>query len=139
MRPYNDGASVFASRCAIIILAKGGGAVSDDIKSDNPFDLAHYAGMQAWKQRGSDTRKLDYMKLLLAELDKRGWSHEAKMALLWFIEGIMHIADEDVWEDGGQMHAAYPLRFAARTRAIDSAKPPARFRRTNGGNSRLVV
>ena len=63
MRPYNDGASVFASRCAIIILAKGGGAVSDDIKSDNPFDLAHYAGMQAWKQRGSDTRKLDYMKL----------------------------------------------------------------------------
>jgi len=75
-------------------------------KSDNPFDLAHYAGMQAWKQRGSDTRKLDYMKLLLAELDRRGWSHEAKMALLWFIEGIMHIADEDVWEDGGQMHAA---------------------------------
>ncbi|HPR90575.1 MAG TPA: hypothetical protein PLD93_03965, partial [Synergistaceae bacterium] len=67
-------------------------------KSDNPFDLAHYAGMQAWKQRGSDTRKLDYMKLLLAELDRRGWSHEAKMALLWFIEGVMHIADEDVWE-----------------------------------------
>ena len=75
-------------------------------KSDNPFDLAHYAGMQAWKHRGSDTRKLDYMKLLLAELDRRGWSHEAKMALLWFIEGVMHIADEDVWEDGGQMHAA---------------------------------
>jgi len=68
-------------------------------KSDNPFDLAHYAGMQAWKQRGSDTRKLDYMKLLLAELDRRGWSHEAKMALLWFIEGVMHIADEDVWEE----------------------------------------
>ena len=60
----------------------------------------------AWKQRGSDTRKLDYMKLLLAELDRRGWSHEAKMALLWFIEGVMHIADEDVWEDGGRMHAA---------------------------------
>ena len=36
-------------------------------KSDNPFDLAHYAGIQAWMQRGSDTRKLDYMKLLLAE------------------------------------------------------------------------
>jgi len=101
MRPYNDGASVFASRCAIIILAKGGGAVSDDIKSDNPFDLAHYAGMQAWKQRGSDTRKLDYMKLLLAELDRRGWSHEAKMALLWFIEGVMHIEDDSAWNDGG--------------------------------------
>jgi hypothetical protein len=35
--------------------------------SDNPFDLAHYVGMQAWKQRGSDIRKLNYMKLLLAE------------------------------------------------------------------------
>ena len=68
-------------------------------KSANPFDLAHFAGMQAWKQRGSDTRKLYYMKLLLAELDKRGWSHEANMALLWFIEGVMHIADEDVWEE----------------------------------------
>ena len=68
--------------------------MSDDIKSDNPFDLAHYAGMQAWKQRGSDTRKLYYMKLLLAELDKRGWSHEEKMALLWFIEGVMHIEDD---------------------------------------------
>jgi hypothetical protein len=75
-------------------------------KSDNPFDLAHYAGMQAWKQRGSDTRKLDYMKLLLAELDKRGWSHEAKMALLWFIEGVMHIEDDSAWNDGGQVHAA---------------------------------
>jgi len=70
-------------------------------KSDNPFDLAHYAGMQAWKQRGSDTRKLDYMKLLLAELDRRGWSHEAKMALLWFIEGVMHIEDDSAWNDGG--------------------------------------
>ena len=68
-------------------------------KSDNPFDLAHYAGMQAWKQRGSDTRKLDYMKLLLAELDRRGWSHEAKMALLWFIEGVMHIEDDSAWNE----------------------------------------
>ena len=68
-------------------------------KSDNPFDLTHYAGMQAWKQRGSDTRKLDYMKLLLAELDRRGWSHEAKMALLWFIEGVMHIEDDSAWNE----------------------------------------
>ena len=68
-------------------------------KSDNPFDLAHYAGMQAWKQRSDDVRKLDYMKILLAELNKRGWSHEEKMALLWFIEGVMHIADEQVWEE----------------------------------------
>ena len=67
-------------------------------KSDNPFDLAHYAGMQAWKQRSDDVRKLDYMKILLAELNKRGWSHEEKMALLWFIEGVMHIEDEHIWD-----------------------------------------
>ena len=67
--------------------------------SDNPFDLAHYAGMMAWRQRGSDMRKLDYMKLLLVELDRRGWSHEEKMALLTFIEGIMHIKDKDAWDE----------------------------------------
>jgi len=108
-------------------------------KSDNPFDLAHYAGMQAWKQRSNDVRKLDYMKILLAELNKRGWSHEEKMPLLWFIEGVMHIEDNNVWDGCGQMHAAYPLRFAAMTRAIDSAKPPACFRRTNGKIVLLVV
>ena len=75
-------------------------------KSDNPFDLAHYAGMQAWKQRSDDIRKLDYMKILLAELNKRGWSHEEKMTLLWFIEGVMHIENDTIWNDGGQVHAA---------------------------------
>lgn len=68
-------------------------------KSDNPFDLAHYAGMQAWKQQSNDVRKLDYMKILLAELNKRGWSHEEKMTLLWFIEGVMHIEDEYIWNE----------------------------------------
>ena len=95
--------------------------------------------MQAWKQRSNDVRKLDYMKILLAELNKRGWSHEEKMTLLWFIEGVMHIENDTIWNDGGQVHAAYPLRFAARTRAIDSAKPPACFRRTNGKSVRLVA
>ena len=66
--------------------------------SDNPFDLAHYAGMQAWKQRKSDPRKLEYMKILLEELKKRGWTHEDKMALLWFIEGVMRIKDVEVWD-----------------------------------------
>lgn len=66
--------------------------------SDNPFDLANYAGMQAWKQRKSDPRKLEYMKILLGELKKRGWTHEDKMALLWFIEGVMRIKDLDVWD-----------------------------------------
>ena len=68
-------------------------------ESDNPFDLAHYAGMQAWKERGNDARKLDYMKILLAELDRRQWSHEEKMTLLWFIEGIMHIEDRSLSEE----------------------------------------
>ncbi len=68
-------------------------------RSDNPFDLAHYAGMQAWKQRGSDLRKLDYMRILLGELHQRGWSHEEKMSLLWFIEGVMHIEDKGVWDE----------------------------------------
>ena len=68
-------------------------------ESDNPFDLAHYAGMQAWKERGNDARKLDYMKILLTELDRRQWSHEEKMTLLWFIEGIMHIEDRSLSEE----------------------------------------
>ena len=67
--------------------------------SDNPFDLAHYAGMMAWRRRGDDARKLDYMKLLLRELDARGWSHESKSALLWFIEGVMFIRDDDAWKE----------------------------------------
>ena len=28
--------------------------------SENPFDLAHLAGLRAWKSRGSEARKLDY-------------------------------------------------------------------------------
>ncbi|NLD96778.1 MAG: hypothetical protein GX635_06620 [Synergistaceae bacterium] len=74
--------------------------------SENPFDLAHYAGMQAWRNRSSDARKLGYMKILLGELNRRGWSHEEKAALLWFVEGIMHIEDDRVWDQCDQMHAA---------------------------------
>ncbi len=69
-------------------------------ESDNLFDLAHYAGMQAWKERGNDARKLDYMKILLAELNRRQWSHEEKMTLLWFIEGIMHMTRESTPSSG---------------------------------------
>ena len=68
-------------------------------ESDNPFDLAHYAGMQALKQQGSDQGKLGYMKILLGELKKRHWSHEDKAFLLWFIEGIMNVKDRLVWEE----------------------------------------
>ena len=43
--------------------------------SDNPFDLAHLAGLRAWKSHGSEARKLDYLKEMLGLLDARGWSH----------------------------------------------------------------
>ena len=66
-------------------------------RSDNPFDLARYAGMMAWRRRGDDASKLHYMKLLLKELDRRGWSHEKKAELLWFIEGVMFLEDEGAW------------------------------------------
>ncbi len=71
-------------------------------RSDNPFDLARYAGMMAWRRRGDDASKLHYMKLLLRELDRRGWSHAKKAELLWFIEGVMFLEDEGVcreWEE----------------------------------------
>jgi hypothetical protein len=68
-------------------------------KSQNPFHLAQYAAMQAWKHRRQDARKLMYMKTMLDILDERGWSHEEKAGLLWFIEGIMHINDDHLWEE----------------------------------------
>ena len=43
--------------------------------SENPFDLAHLAGLRAWKSRGSEARKLDYLKEMLGLLEERGWSH----------------------------------------------------------------
>jgi hypothetical protein len=39
------------------------------------------------------------MKTMLDILDERGWSHEEKAGLLWFIEGIMHINDDHLWEE----------------------------------------
>jgi hypothetical protein len=68
------------------------------------------------------------MKLLLAELDKRGWSHEAKMALLWFIEGVMHIADEDVRGYGGQVQRRRTPRRLRNTCVL----PPAKVRLAAG-------
>ncbi|HOO64250.1 MAG TPA: hypothetical protein PK364_10085 [Synergistaceae bacterium] len=71
-------------------------------KSDNPFDLAHYAGIQAWKHRRQDARKLIYMKTMLHILNERGWSRDEKLWLLWFIEGITHIKDPQVWQEWEQ-------------------------------------
>lgn len=63
--------------------------------SDNPFDLAHLAGLRAWKSRGNEARKLDYLKEMLLLLDDRGWSHDEKAQLLVFMEGVIHITDDE--------------------------------------------
>ena len=62
--------------------------------SDNPFDLAHLAGLRAWKSRGSEARKLDYLKEMLGLLDARGWSHADKAQLLVFMEGVIHLTED---------------------------------------------
>ena len=62
--------------------------------SDNPFDLAHLAGLRAWKSRGCEARKLDYLKEMLGLLDKRGWSHDEKAQLLTFMEGVIHLTED---------------------------------------------
>ena len=73
--------------------------------SDNPFDLAHLAGLRAWRSRGSEARKLDYLKEMLGLLDKRGWSHDDKAQLLTFMEGVIHLTEDrssreyEEWEE----------------------------------------
>ena len=62
--------------------------------SDNPFDLAHLAGLRAWKSRGSEARKLDYLKEMLGLLEERGWSHADKAQLLVFMEGVIHLTED---------------------------------------------
>ena len=50
--------------------------------SENPFDWAHLAGLRAWKSRGCEARKLDYLKEMLSLLEERGWSHADKLNYL---------------------------------------------------------
>ena len=63
--------------------------------SENPFDWAHLAGLRAWKSRGSEARKLDYLKEMLQLLDERGWSHADKAQLLVFMEGVIHLTEDE--------------------------------------------
>ena len=73
--------------------------------SENPFDWAHLAGLRAWKSRGCEARKLDYLKEMLGLLDKRGWSHDEKAQLLTFMEGVIHLTEDgssreyEEWEE----------------------------------------
>ena len=74
-------------------------------KSENPFDWAHLAGLRAWKSRGSEARKLDYLKEMLELLDERGWPHADKAQLLVFMEGVIHLTEDgssreyEEWEE----------------------------------------
>ena len=62
--------------------------------SENPFDWAHLAGLRAWKSRGCEARKLDYLKEMLSLLEERGWSHADKAQLLVFMEGVIHLTED---------------------------------------------
>ena len=63
--------------------------------SENPFDWAHLAGLRAWKSRGSEVHKLDYLKEMLELLDERGWPHADKAQLLMFLEGVIHLTEDE--------------------------------------------
>ena len=63
--------------------------------SENPFDWAHLAGLRAWKSRGSEARKLDYLKEMLELLDERGWPHADKAQLLVFMEGVIYLTEDE--------------------------------------------
>ena len=63
--------------------------------SDNPFDWAHLAGLRAWKSRASEPRKLSYLKEMLKLLDERGWPHADKAQLLVFMEGVIHLTEDE--------------------------------------------
>ena len=63
--------------------------------SENPFDWAHLAELRAWKSRGSEARKLDYLKEMLELLDERGWPHADKAQLLVFMEGVIHLTEDE--------------------------------------------
>ena len=63
--------------------------------SENPFDWARLAGLRAWKSRGSEARKLDYLKEMLELLDGRGWAHADKAQLLTFMEGVIHLTEDE--------------------------------------------
>ena len=63
--------------------------------SENPFDWAHLAGLRAWKSRNSEPRKLSYLKEMLKLLDERGWDHADKAQLLVFMEGVIHLTEDE--------------------------------------------
>ena len=102
--------------------------------SDNPFDWAHLAGLRAWKSRNSEPRKLSYLKEMLKLLDERGWDHADKAQLLVFMEGVIHLTEDESsreyeeWEsaleeakEAGRMYVSIMVSWAGR-RAFNWAR-----------------
>jgi hypothetical protein len=58
----------------------------DLVTSENPFDLALYAARKASLSRDDEKKKHVYLRELLDLLSARGWSHEEKYDLLFFME-----------------------------------------------------
>jgi predicted transposase YdaD len=63
--------------------------------SDNPFDLALYAGQCAIKAKRSERQRFIFFKELLTLLSLRSWSRTDKDDFLVFLDGILHISDKD--------------------------------------------
>ena len=102
--------------------------------SGNPFDWAHLAGLRAWKSRNSEPRKLSYLKEMLKLLDERGWDHADKAQLLVFMEGVIHLTEDESsreyeeWEsaleeakEAGRMYVSIMVSWAGR-RAFNWAR-----------------
>lgn len=69
------------------------------LESDNPFDLALFAGQLALRGKRSESTRFAYMKELLRLLHQRGWSREEKLSLFVFIDAVLNIRTPELIED----------------------------------------
>jgi len=60
-----------------------------------PFYRKFSVSLRAWKSRNSEPRKLSYLKEMLKLLDERGWDHSDKAQLLVFMEGVIHLTEDE--------------------------------------------
>lgn len=63
--------------------------------SDNPFDLALYAGQCAIQSKRSERQRFIFFKELLTLLSLHNWSRSDKDDFLVFLDGILTINDKD--------------------------------------------
>ena len=65
------------------------------LASDNPIDLALFAAKCAFKAK-RELQKYKYLRSLIELLAERGWSKRDKNDLLFFLEWIMDLRDEEL-------------------------------------------